>query len=25
MPPMGGARLTDDQIHALSAYIMALN
>jgi mono/diheme cytochrome c family protein len=25
MPPMGGARLTDDQIHALAAYIMALN
>jgi mono/diheme cytochrome c family protein len=25
MPAMGGARLTDDQIHALAAYIMALN
>lgn len=25
MPPMGGARLTDDQIHALAAYILALN
>jgi mono/diheme cytochrome c family protein len=25
MPPMGGARLTDAQIHALAAYIMALN
>jgi mono/diheme cytochrome c family protein len=25
MPPMGGARLTDPQIHALAAYIMGLN
>lgn len=25
MPPMGGARLSDDQVHALAAYIMALN
>lgn len=25
MPPMGGARLTDDQVHALAAYILALN
>jgi len=25
MPPMGGARLTDDQIHALAAYILAIN
>jgi mono/diheme cytochrome c family protein len=25
MPPMGGARLTDAQIHALAAYILALN
>ncbi len=25
MPPMGGARLTDDQIHALSAFILGLN
>jgi mono/diheme cytochrome c family protein len=25
MPPMGGARLNDDQIHALAAYILGLN
>jgi mono/diheme cytochrome c family protein len=25
MPPMGGARLTDDQVHALAAYIVAIN
>jgi mono/diheme cytochrome c family protein len=25
MPPMGGARLTEDQMHALSVYILALN
>lgn len=25
MPPMGGARLTDDQIHALAAYVLAIN
>jgi mono/diheme cytochrome c family protein len=25
MPPMGGARLNDEQIHALAAYILALN
>lgn len=25
MPPMGGARLTDDQIHALAAYVIGLN
>lgn len=25
MPPMGGARLTDAQIHALAAYVIALN
>jgi mono/diheme cytochrome c family protein len=25
MPPMGGAQLTPDQVHALSAYIWALS
>jgi mono/diheme cytochrome c family protein len=25
MPPMGGARLTDDQIRALAAYVLGLN
>jgi mono/diheme cytochrome c family protein len=25
MPPMGGARLTEDQIHALSAYVIGIN
>lgn len=25
MPPMGGARLTEDQINALAVYILALN
>jgi mono/diheme cytochrome c family protein len=25
MPPMGGARLTDDQIHALAAYVIGIN
>jgi mono/diheme cytochrome c family protein len=25
MPPMGGARLSDAQIHALAAYILAIN
>jgi mono/diheme cytochrome c family protein len=25
MPPMGGARLTEAQIHALSAYVIGLN
>lgn len=25
MPPMGGARLNEEQVHALAAYILALN
>lgn len=25
MPPMGGARLTDDQVHALASYVVGLN